>query len=59
MGSVKLLWVLCLLVGATASRRASAQANSASPPKPVVKVAADGTVTIPPETVPVSSFVEP
>ncbi len=59
MDSVKPFWVLCLLVGASASWRASAQASSASPPKPVVSVAADGTVTIPSETVPVSSLLSP
>jgi acetyl esterase/lipase len=59
MGSVKPFWVLCLLVGASASWRASAQATSASPPTPVVSVAADGTVTIPSETVPVSSLLSP
>jgi monoterpene epsilon-lactone hydrolase len=58
-GRAKAVWVLCLLVGATASWRASAQATSAAPPAPAVKVAADGTVTIPQETVPVSTLLSP
>jgi len=58
-GRAKVLWVLCLLVGANASWRASAQASSATPPAPVVSVAADGAVTIPSETVPVSALLSP
>ncbi len=59
MGSLKPFWVLCLLVGASASWRATAQTSSASPPSPGVSVAADGAVTIPSQTVPVSSLLSP
>jgi len=59
MGPVKRSWVLCLLAGASASWQASAQAASASRPTPAVSVAADGAVTIPSETVPVSSLLSP
>jgi monoterpene epsilon-lactone hydrolase len=57
--NVKAFLILCLLLGASASWRSAAQATSATPPAPAVSVAADGAVTIPSETVPVSSLLSP
>ena len=51
--------VLFFLVWASASRNASAQPASGSQKPPAVIVAPDGAVTVPSETVPVSSLLSP
>jgi len=57
--NVKALWILCLLGGVGTSWRVGAQAASAASSAPAVSVAANGAVTIPAETVPVSSLLSP
>lgn len=58
-GTLKVRCVLGLLVLATTTWQAVSQVSPSAPPAPVVRVAADGAVTIPAETIPVSSLLSP